>query len=127
MVEAEMIKALNQEIARLSGSMRENEEKVRRLRKTKSNVETEQEELINNKKIVYLPEFSSTSWAGKHAAEHSNIRDSIDQIVTNIANQQVENSLDDLEKKINELEQENNALRNSISANQSAIIKINNK
>ncbi|UAC48913.1 DUF5082 domain-containing protein [Bacillus aquiflavi] len=127
MIEAQMISALNQGIARLSASIRENEAKIKRLETVKASIETEQEEIIDNKKNIFQPEFSLNSWAGKHATEHSNVRDSLDTSNTNIANQQVEDRLDTIEEKITALRSENQSLMNSISSKRNAITQLKNK
>lgn len=120
------IMILNQDISRFSTAIQENEEKIKRLRKAKMSIENLREDLINNKKNVFKPEFFSTSWAGKHAKEHSNIRDSIAQSSTYIANQQVGELLNEIDKKIKKLKDKNESLLDSISVKQREISRINN-
>ncbi|WP_243291281.1 DUF5082 family protein [Bacillus sp. FJAT-47783] len=121
------IAALKQDIAGLSARVQENKIKLQRLRKAKKNIENEQEELINHRKNIFEPELSSTSWAGKHASEHLNIRDSIALSSNNIINQQIEEILGMIEQKINELEKENTYLMDSISVKEREITRLKNQ
>ncbi|KYD09987.1 DUF5082 domain-containing protein [Heyndrickxia sporothermodurans] len=108
------VNILNHEISRLSGIMSENELKIKRLWKAKSNIENDQEELIHHQKKVYKPEFSSNTWAGRHASKHLNILDRINRSYKQIANNQVEDVIDAIESKIKQLESENHHLMSSV-------------
>ncbi|WP_147533659.1 YwqH-like family protein [Bacillus marasmi] len=121
------VNILYQDISRLSDLNYENEMKLNRLRKAKNNIENDREDLFQYQRDLYKPDFSSFTWAGKHAAIHLNIIDSTVQSYKQIANYQVDVILDAIEWKIRKLESENYHLMSSIGTKRKEIIRLQNQ
>ncbi|MFC4619398.1 DUF5082 family protein [Camelliibacillus cellulosilyticus] len=107
---------LHQEITRLSGMIYHNELKMKRLREAKVKIKNDQQELLHHEKDIFKPEFSSTTWTGKHAKNHVNIRESIGDSHRNITSRQIVDILDTINAKIGELDNQNEGYRDSISS-----------
>ncbi|WP_026678445.1 YwqH-like family protein [Fictibacillus gelatini] len=105
---------LNREVSLYMEQLRANEEKVRRLYEAKSKISNEQEELMNNKRLIFKPELSRTIWSGKHANHFGNLRAANERAFKAINDRQIEELLTRIEDKILQLERANASISDSI-------------
>ncbi|TCP31201.1 uncharacterized protein DUF5082 [Scopulibacillus darangshiensis] len=116
-----MIRMLNNDIASLQSTLHDNQEKIARLHKAKRHITGGQDDLSEYKNLIKNPDLTSESWAGKHAAEFLDIRETIDNAYNDIVTIQVESILQGIEDKISQLENANLDLSDDISSKRNRI------
>jgi archaellum component FlaC len=118
-----IIHQLYNDISNLENQLRHNHEKIARLKKAESGISNELNELVDHKPLVFDPELTPDTWQGKYADTFLDIRNGINYAYTGII-QQTEDLLNDISKKISELEAMNTSISNSISSKRSQLIHL---
>jgi archaellum component FlaC len=115
-----IIHQLYNDISNLEDQLRNNYEKIARLKKAESGISNELNELADHKPLVFDPELTPYTWQGKYADMFLDIRNSIHYAYTAII-QQTEDLLNDISRKISELEAMNTSISNTISSKRSQL------
>jgi archaellum component FlaC len=115
-----IIYELYNDISNLENQLRHNREKIARLKKAESGISNELNELVDHKPLVFDPELTPDTWQGKYADMFLDIRNGTNYAYTGIV-QQTESLLNDISKKISELEAMNTSISNSISSKRSQL------
>jgi archaellum component FlaC len=115
-----IIHQLYNDISNLEDQLRNNYEKIARLKKAESGISNELNELADHKPLVFAPELTPYTWQGKYADMFLDIRNSIHYAYTAII-QQTEDLLNDISRKISELEAMNTSISNTISSKRSQL------
>jgi chromosome segregation ATPase len=115
-----IIHQLYNDISNLESQLRHNHEKIARLKKAESGISNELNELVDHKPLVFDPELTSYTWQGKYAEMFLDIRNGINYAYTGII-QQTEDLLNDISRKISELEAMNTSISNTISSKRSQL------
>ncbi|WP_137790836.1 DUF5082 family protein [Bacillus sp. E(2018)] len=112
---SQLIMSLNSSISNLTGQMNDNQEKINLLRKSHSELTNEHQIFDENKSLINKPSLDSSVWNGKSAVRFSEERSAMEQSYISMSGI-IENQLEDIMNKINELESSNASLANSISS-----------
>ena len=115
-----MIHQLYNEISNLYDQFHDNDEKIERLKKAESGISNELGILVDHKTLVLNPELTPFTWHGKFADTFLDMRKSINHAYISII-QQTEDLLNDISKKISELETMNASISNTISSKRSQL------
>lgn len=115
-----MIHQLYNEISNLYDQFHDNDEKIERLKKAESGISNELGVLVDHKTLVLNPELTPFTWHGKFADTFLDMRKSINHAYISII-QQTEDLLNDISKKISELETMNASISNTISSKRSQL------
>jgi prefoldin subunit 5 len=115
------IQRLNLEVTSLTNQISNNNEKIERLRNTYEKIVSGQSEFMSNKCRIHQPQLTSSTWAGRHADNFSDIRQDIDDIYSKIGENDIENALDYIESKIEYYEGLNGSISSEIAYNRQRI------
>ncbi|KZM53799.1 DUF5082 family protein [Aeribacillus pallidus] len=115
-----MVHQLYNEISNLYDQFHDNDEKIERLKKAESGISNELGILVDHKTLVLNPELTPFTWHGKFADTFLDMRKSINHAYISII-QQTEELLNDISKKISELETMNASISNTISSKRSQL------
>jgi chromosome segregation ATPase len=120
-----LINQLYRDISGLNNEISNNNEKLARLKSAHQEITSSQEEFMMNKKYVNQPEFTSSTWMGKHANEFIQIRQEIEHSYSKVGNNDIEEMLNSIENKITYYENANRSLSSTISSKRDRISQLN--
>jgi prefoldin subunit 5 len=115
------INRLDLEIDTLTNQISNNNVKIERLRNAFERIVSSQSEFMSNKRRIHLPQLTSSTWAGRHADEFSDIRQDVDDLYSKIGENNIEDTLNYIESKIEYYEGLNGSISSEITYNRQRI------